>query len=260
MTELQRLSGKSAIVTGAAQGIGRATAIRFAEEGASVGCVDIRAEPVRDTARVIEDAGGRALPIVADIATDEGNSRMVSETVAAFGGLDILHANAAVQVTARLEDTTEEQWDRTHATNLRGVYLGIKHAVPFMRERGGGSIIMTASLLGFVGNPDLPAYGAMKGGLRSLCRSLATAYGRDSIRVNTICPGDVETPLLQEYFDAQPDPGAARREIMERYPLQRFASPREIANVALFLASDEASYLTGIDIVVDGGLLSKDWG
>lgn len=260
MNEGSRLAGKSAIVTGAGQGIGRATAIRFSEEGASVTCVDVRAETVHDTARAIEEAGGRALSVVADIATDEGNHRMVSEAVAAFGGLDVLHANAAVQLMARLEDTTEEQWDLTHATNLKGVFLGIKHALPFLRDRGGGSVIITASLLGYVGNADLPAYGAMKGGLRSLCRSLATAYGPDNIRVNTICPGDVETPLLQEYFDGKPDPEAARREIMERYPLQRFASPHDVANVALFLASDDAGYLTGIDIVVDGGLLSKDWG
>ena len=228
-----RLAGKSAIVTGAAQGIGRATAIRFAEEGAFVTCVDVQAELVHDTARAIEQAGGRALPVVADVATDEGNRRMVaSPRSKPVGGLDVLHANAAVQIMARLEDTSEEQWDRTHATNLRGVYLGIKRALPHLRRRGGGSIIITSSLLGYVGNPDLPAYGAMKGGLRALCRSLATAHGADNIRVNTICPGDVETPLLQEYFDEQADPDAARQEIMERYPMGRFATPRDVANVA----------------------------
>jgi NAD(P)-dependent dehydrogenase (short-subunit alcohol dehydrogenase family) len=255
-----RLAGKSAIVTGAAQGIGRASAVRFAEEGAFVTCVDVKAELVHATAQAIEQAGGRAQPVVADIATDEGNARMVESAVAAGGGLDVLHANAAVQIMARLEDTSEEQWDRTHATNLRGVYLGIKRALPHLRRRGGGSIIITASLLGYVGNADLPAYGAMKGGLRALCRSLATAHGVDNIRVNTICPGDVDTPLLQEYFDEQADPGAARQEIIERYPMGRFATPRDVANAALFLASDDASYITGTDIIVDGGLYAKDWG
>jgi len=211
-------------------------------------------------ARAIEQGGGRALPVVADVATAEGNERMVRSAVEAGGGLDVLHANAAVQIMARLEDTSEEQWDRTHATNLRGVYLGIKRALPHLRQRGGGSIIITSSLLGYVGNPDLPAYGAMKGGLRALCRSLATAHGADNIRVNTICPGDVETPLLQEYFDEQADPDAARQEIMERYPMGRFATPRDVANAALFLASDDASYITGTDIIVDGGLFAKDWG
>jgi NAD(P)-dependent dehydrogenase (short-subunit alcohol dehydrogenase family) len=255
-----RLAGRSAIVTGAAQGIGRATAIRFAEEGAIVTCVDVQAELVHDTVRAIEQAGGRALAVVADVATDEGNARMVESAVEAGGGLDVLHANAAVQIMARLEDTSEEQWDRTHATNLRGVYLGIKRALPHLRRRGGGSIIITSSLLGYVGNADLPAYGAMKGGLRALCRSLATAHGADNIRVNTICPGDVDTPLLQEYFDAQADPDAARQEIIERYPMGRFATPRDVANAALFLASDDANYITGTDIIVDGGLYAKDWG
>ena len=224
-SDLPRLAGKTAIVTGAAQGIGRATAIRFGEEGAFVTCVDVQADLVNETARTIAQTGGQALPVVADIATNEGNDHMTRAAVNASGGLDILHANAAVQIMARLEDTSEEQWDRTHATNLRGVFLGIKHALPFLRDRGGGSIIITSSLLGYVGNPDLPAYGAMKGGLRALCRSLATAHGPDNIRVNTICPGDVDTPLLQEYFDNQPDPDAVRREIMERYPMGRFATP-----------------------------------
>lgn len=252
-----RLRGKVAIVTGAGRGIGEATAIRFAEEGAAVACVDLDAESAAATARVVEAAGGRALAVAADLSTDEGNRRMVAETVTWFGGLDILHANAAVQFMGRLEATPEQEWDRLYATNLRGVSLGIRHALPRLRERGGGSVIVTASLLGIVGDPDLPAYGAMKGGLRALCRSLATAHGSENIRFNTICPGDVETPMLEEFFAYQPDPAGARQQLTERYPLRRFASPRDVANVALFLASDDASYLNGIDIVVDGGLLAR---
>ena len=159
----------------------------------------------------------------ADISTAEGNDRAMSAAVDAFGGLDIFHANAAIQVMGHLEETDEATWDALHAVNLRGVYLGIRRALPELRERGGGSIVITASLLGIVGDPDLPAYGAMKGGLRALCRSLATAHGPEGIRVNTICPGDVETPLLAEFFDFQPDPEAARKEISDRYPLRRFA-------------------------------------
>lgn len=255
-----KLDGKVAIVTGAGRGVGAASAQRFAEEGAAVVCVDIDGAGAERTAAAVRESDGRALALALDISTDTGNVEMVERAVAEFGGLDILHANAAIQEMADLEHTTEEIWDRVHATNLRGVYLGIRAAIPRMRERGGGSIIITSSLLGIVGNPDLPAYGATKGGLRALCRSLATAYGRENIRVNTICPGDIETPLLQEYFDFQPDPAAARREIEERYPLGRFAAPVDVANVAVFLASDEGSYLTGIDIIVDGGLLAKDWG
>ena len=252
-----RLAAKVAIVTGAGRGIGEATARRFAEEGAAVACVDIDAAAAASTADAIEQAGGRALPVAADVSTLGGNRATVEETVATFGGLDILHANAAIQFMGHLEATPELEWDRLHATNLRGVYLGIQQALPHLRERGGGAVIITASLLGIVGDPDLPAYGAMKGGLRALCRSLAAAHGPENIRVNTICPGDVETPLLAQFFAYQPDPIAARREVTERYPLRRFATPADIANVALFLASDEASYLTGIDVVVDGGLLAR---
>lgn len=252
-----RLRGKIALVTGAGRGIGEATALRFAEEGAAVACIDIDDAAAKTTAGRIEAEGGQAIAVQADVSLDGDNQRMTTETVNRFGGLDILHANAAVQFMGRLEATPANEWDRMYATNLHGVASGIQHALPHLRERGGGSVIMTASLLGIVGDPDLPAYGAMKGGLRALCRSLASAHGPENIRFNTICPGDVETPMLAEFFAFQPDPDRARRELRERYPLRRFAAPRDVANVALFLASDEASYLTGIDIAVDGGLLAR---
>jgi NAD(P)-dependent dehydrogenase (short-subunit alcohol dehydrogenase family) len=254
------LEGKVAVVTGAGGGVGAATASRFAEEGAAVVCVDIDGASAERTAAAARNAGGSALALELDISTERGNAEMVERATSEFRGLDILHANAAVQEMADLEHTTEEIWDRAHAANLRGVYLAVRAAIPQMRERGAGSVIITSSLLGIVGNPDLPAYGATKGGLRAMCRSLATEYGPQGIRVNTICPGDIDTPLLQKYFDFQADPEAARREIQERYPLGRFATPVDVANVAVFLASDESAYLTGIDMIVDGGLLAKDWG
>lgn len=252
-----RLHGKVAIITGAGRGIGAETAIRFAEEGALVACADIDPDAATKTANMIRDNGQDALALAADVSTDEGNRWAIEQTVDRFGGLDVLHANAAVQFLGHVDVTQEYEWDRMYATNLRGAAFGIRHALPYLRQRGGGSIIITASVLGIVGDPDLPAYGAMKGGLRALCRSLATAHGPENIRVNTICPGDVETPMVEEFFAHQPDPQAARKEITDRYPLRRFASATDVANVAVFLASDEARYLTGIDIVVDGGLLAR---
>lgn len=252
-----KLLGKSTIVTGAGRGIGEAVALRFAEEGARVACVDIDGAAATSTARAIAESGGTAIAVQADVATDAGNTSMIEKAVATFGGLDVVHLNAAVQFLARLEDTPEAEWDRMHATNLRGVYLGIRRALPHLQHRGGGAIIVTASVLGIVGDPDLPAYGAMKGGLRALVRAVATSHGPQNIRCNAICPGDVDTPMGAEFFDHQPDPVAARQAVTDRYPLRRFAVPRDVANVAAFLASDDANYLSGIDVVVDGGLLAR---
>lgn len=248
-----RLEGKVAVVTGAAGGIGAAVCRRLAEEGCAVVAAD------RDQDRVDALAGlpGQVVGVAADVSTDEGNAALVAEARDRFGGLDVFHANAAVQVMGGLEGATAEDWDRQFRTNLYGVASGFRHAIPELRRRGGGSLIVTASVLGLVGDPDLPAYGAMKGGVRALCRSLATAHGSENIRVNTICPGDVETPMVAEFFDFQDDPAAARAEITDRYPLRRFADPRDVANAALFLASDESAYITGTDLVVDGGLLAR---
>ena len=253
-----RLAGKVAVVTGAAGGIGSAVCRRFAEEGCAVICVDRSADALGQVVDQVRAAGTSAVaPLAADISTDQGNHEAVAAAVGHFGGLDIFHANAAVQIMGGLESTTPADWTALYTTNLYGVASGFRHALPALRARGGGSLIATSSLLGIVGDPDLPAYGAMKGGLRALARSMAAAHGIDRIRVNTICPGDVETPLLQDYFSFQPDPEAARAKIVDLYPLKRLAQPKDVANVALFLASDESSYLSGIDIVVDGGLLAK---
>ena len=252
-----RLTGKVAVVTGAARGIGAAIAARFAEEGAAVVCADRLGDELAATVEAITDRGGVCRAVVADVAEAEDNEKLVATAISEFGGLDVFHANAAVQVMGDLTVTDPSDWDAMHAVNVRGVALGIRHAVPVFRARGGGSIIITASLLGLVGDPDLPYYGATKGALRSLCRSVAAAHGPDGVRCNTICPGDVETPMLQEFFDFQADPAAARERITEHYPLRRFATTRDVANAALFLAGDESAYITGIDIPVDGGLLAR---
>jgi NAD(P)-dependent dehydrogenase (short-subunit alcohol dehydrogenase family) len=250
------LAGRVAIVTGAGGGVGRAVTRRLAAGGARVACVDIAEDGAHASADAVAQAGGEALALTLDISTEEGNEEMVARTAERFGGLDILHANAAVQRFGKLPEATLEDWNTSFGTNLLGVALGIKAALPQLVTRGGGAVIITSSLCAFVGDPEMPVYGAMKGGLRAMVRSLAAAHGPENIRVNTICPGDIDTPMLAEFFDHQPDPEASRREIAERYPLRRFAQPEDVANLVAFLASDEAAYITGIDIPIDGGLLA----
>jgi NAD(P)-dependent dehydrogenase (short-subunit alcohol dehydrogenase family) len=251
-----RLAGKAVVVTGAAGGIGAACVATYCREGASVLAVDVD-ERVEESARELAAAGASVAALVADISTLEGNRAAVESAERAFGGLDGFHANAAAQVMARAEDTDDAAWERMQSTNLRGPFHAAQAALPAFRRRRGGSLLFTASVLGLVGDPDLPAYGAMKGGLRALCRSLATAHGPENVRVNTICPGDVETPMVSEYFAFQPDPDAARAVVTDRYPLRRFAQPEEVAAAAAFLLSDDAAYISGIDLIVDGGLLAR---
>ena len=252
-----RLRGKVAIVTGAGGGIGAATAQAMAREGAAVVCVDRNGASVQRVAERIAAEGGTAIAVMADVASADENEATVARAVDAFGGLDVYHANAAVQEIGGLEATAAATWARLHEVNVYGVASGIRCAVPALRSRGGGSVIITSSVLGIVGDADLPAYGATKGALRALCRSLAAAHGAEGIRVNAICPGDVETPLVEEFFAFQPDPEAARRRVTEHYPLGRLGSPADVAHAAVFLASDEAAFITGIDLVVDGGLLAR---
>ena len=252
-----RLASKVAIITGAGSGIGQATALRFAQEGARVVVVDWNSEGGQETARLIHSSGGEAIFVEADVSQDEDARQMVEMAITTYGRLEILVNNAAIQVFGTIPDTSEADWHRVMDVNLKGVYLGCKYAIPHLAARGGGSIINTASILGLVGDPDLPAYGATKGGVLAMTRAMAQAHGRENIRVNSICPGDVATPLVVEYFEQQPDPEEARRRVASEYALGRIAQPEEIANVALFLASDESSFVTGAHIVVDGGLTSR---
>lgn len=234
--------------------MGEASCLQFAEAGWSVACVDMDEKRVGQVARQIDSSGGESIAVVADVSTAEGNRRMVDDTFQAFGGLDALHTNATLRAEPMSEASTLADWDRLHHLTLRGAFLGIKHVIPGLRKRGGGAIVMTTAPIGGVGDPRLAA---MSGGLRSLCRSAATGYGRENIRVNTICPGTVETSALRKTLAAErSNPEVVLREIAERLPLRRLALPRDVAKVAVFLASPEASYVSGTDIVVDGGLLA----
>jgi meso-butanediol dehydrogenase/(S,S)-butanediol dehydrogenase/diacetyl reductase len=249
------LVGKVALVTGAARGIGRATAKAFLREGASVIAVDIDETALAQFEE--EAAHSRLACIPADVSTLGGNKRAVTLAEDRFGALHIAHLNAAVTLMGRCESMPLNQYDQLHQLNLRGVYLGCRTVLPALRRAGGGSIILTASAVGLLGEPDMPAYSAMKGGLLALTRSLAVAYGSERIRVNCVAPGDIDTEMAQIWLDHQPDPQAARAFLSEQPPLQRMGTGSEVASAVLFLASDNAAYVTGAILPVDGGLTAK---
>jgi len=251
------LTRQSLLVTGAARGAGEAIAWGAASEGARITAVDQDEAGLKILAERASGTGLVLQPVVADVSTPEGNARAVAIAEAAFGPLDTFVANAAIIRFGDTLSTSEEIWDAIQNVNLRGVHLGVKAALPSLRRAGGGSIVLIASVLGLVGDPLLPAYGAAKGGLRAMCRSIAVAYGADKIRCNTVCPGDIETPMMQEQLSLAPDPESARAQMLAHYPLKRFASPVDVANAVIFLASDRASYVTGTDLIVDGGLLAS---
>lgn len=252
-----RLQGKVAIVTGAARGVGAAVVWGMAKEGARVIAADVLETEVRSVVARVRGAGFEASALVVDVGSQENNARAVDFAIAQYGGLDIFHANAAIIRFSDIVDTSEASWDDIQRVNLKGVYLGCQAAIPALVQRGGGSLILTASVLGLVGDPELSAYGAAKGGLRALCRSLAVAYGPKGVRCNTICPGDIQTPMLESFLAGQADPQTALKKITDAYPLRRLALPQDIADAAVFLASDESRSITGTDLVIDGCLLAK---
>lgn len=249
-----QLAGKVAIVTGAGSGIGRATSRLFAREGARVVVADIVQESGEETVRLIEDAGGEAVFVHADVTNADAVAGMVQTAVEQFGRLDVLYNNAGVTIPAPVTETEDDAWTMSIDVNLKSVMLGCKYAIPEMRKTGGGSIINTASMLGLVASPNQAAYCAAKGGVVMLTKQIAIDYAGDNIRVNCICPSEVDTPMHRTFIAESPDPAETRRRLMERIPLGRVARPDEIATAALFLASDASSYITGVALPVDGGL------
>ena len=251
-----RLQGKVALITGAGMGMGREASVLFATHGAKVVVADLNREAAAETVALVEKAGGEARPVLGDVAIEADVKRMVAEGVQAFGALHILYNNAGVLWKDRdrsVLETDEVQWDRVMAINLKSVFWVTKYGIPHLRKSGGGSIINVGSvsaLAGFARAQD--AYTAAKGALISLTKSLAIQFAKDGIRCNIIHPGIVETPMQAPYLTE-----ALRREFQTGIPLGRIAHPREIANVALFLASDESSFMTGAELVVDGGFTAQ---
>ncbi|WP_254536996.1 SDR family NAD(P)-dependent oxidoreductase [Halomarina litorea] len=244
------LDGKSAVITGAGAGMGRATAELFAERGASVTVVDLDAEAAEETVERIESAGGDAIAVAADVSDAEAVEGFVAEAVETWGGLDVLHNNAGVPMASTpVEDVDEGTWDRVLDVNLKSAFLGTKCAVPHLRESEDGVVLNTASTSGIRPRTGLSAYAASKGGMITLTKQLASELAGDGVRVNAICPVATDTEMLPEFTSE----GLSMDDIADTIPLGRLADPMDIAQAAAFLASDEASMITGTALEVDGG-------
>lgn len=255
-----RLAGKVAIVTGGGSGIGRACAQRFAREGARVVVADRDEAAVRTTLTEITREGGSGLAAVGDVARDEDVATLMERTVQAFGPPTILLNNAATTAFGTLADAPASELDRVLAVNVRSVWACAHAAIPLMRDAGGGTIVNMASITGIVGAPGMAAYSTSKGAIITLTRTLALEVAEQAIRVNCICPASIDTPMLRASFERLEDPEAARARNVKRHPLGRLGTPDDVANLALFLASDEASFITGGTYVIDGGaLLARRW-
>jgi NAD(P)-dependent dehydrogenase (short-subunit alcohol dehydrogenase family) len=247
------LGGRVALITGAGSGQGRAAAQLFASHGASIAVIDINDHGAAETVALVEKEGGAAVAIHADVSVLADCQRMVDETVAAFERIDILYNNAAVQMSGRLVECTEDEWDRTIATNLNAVFWACRAALPVMLDGGRGSIINTASVLGLIGSEGYVAYGAAKAGLVALTRQIAVEYG-PTVRANVIAPGSIDTPRFRKVAEEMPDTEAFLAGLARVIPLQRLGTADDVAGIALFLASDQSAYVSGAIIPADGGL------
>jgi meso-butanediol dehydrogenase / (S,S)-butanediol dehydrogenase / diacetyl reductase len=249
-----RLSGKVALITGGGTGIGRAIALAFAREGAKVAVAGRRKEKLEETLREVEKLGGQGLAIVCDVAKAKDGERAVKETAKAFGQLNVLVNNAGVLHAATIEGTSEDQWDNLMTINLKGPFLMCKAALPEFRKAGGGTIVNVGSVLGLVAMKDRAAYCASKGGVSLLTKAIALDHAHENVRSNCICPSIVETELVRGLFAASEEGKALRRARIGSIPLGRMGRPEDVAEMAVFLASEESSWLTGAAVPLDGGL------
>ena len=250
------LKDKVAVITGAGSGMGRATCLRFAAEGATLVAVDREPRSVQETAQLVRAQGGAIIAVESDVSEPEDVQGMVRAAVDTYGRIDILYNNAGIEGEPgkRTADTSLENWDRIININLKGVFLGMKYTIPVMLRQGGGNIISTASLAGLVGVPQLAAYAASKGGIVQLTKSAALEYAEDNIRINGICPGYIVTAMTDRLMEFRGDDPATRG---ATNPMGRPGTADEIAKAAVWLASDLSSYVTGLALPVDGGSYAR---
>ncbi len=250
-----RLENKVALVTGGSSGIGRASALAFAREGARVVVADVMVDAGEETVGMIKKAGGDAIFVKADVTKAGEVEAMVTKAAEAYGRLDYAYNNAGIEgAQALIADATEENWDRVIAINLKGVWLSMKYEIPQMLKQGGGAIVNTASVAGLVGFPNMAAYVASKHGVAGLSKTAALEYAKSGVRVNAVCPGVIRTPMVERVIGNDPE---VEKDMTAMEPIGRLGTPEEIAEAVVWLCSDAASFVTGHTMTVDGGLVAQ---